>query len=216
MTWARGPAGITNMKAAFLLPTDFQSQGPRKKNVIFDTNIDKLARGLFLRANIQPFMPYVGRYTSSLSGICSGGRGFEQRPIHQIFFEQIQAIACRRAVASTNFLVPIDPSIDVPIWRVTNTSLSGIGAYYGQSENHETMRPVGFMSRKFTDVQHSYTMHDQEMLAITELLLKWREKFIGRRVNIVTDIVTDHEANEWFKIRPLMSGQHICWQQFLI
>lgn len=155
---------------------------------------------------IQRFIPGISELLTPLSSICANGRPFEWRPIHRKCFEEIK----RRALIAP-ILRPINPALKLPIWLVTDASVSGVGAYYGQGESHHTMQPAGFMSRKFTDAQRSYTTRDHEMLAILEALLKWREKFIGYHVKVITD----HEANEWFKSKPYSLGRHIRWQQFL-
>ena len=64
-----------------------------------------------------------------------------------------------------------------------------------QGPTWQTCRPAGFMSKKFSATQHNYRMFETETLAILEGLLKWEDKLLGTRVNIVTD----HEALEFFK-----------------
>ena len=54
-----------------------------------------------------------------------------------------------------------------------NVSKTGIGAMYGQSPTWQTCRPAGSMSKKFTDAQQNYTVHELETLAILEALIKW-------------------------------------------
>src|ERR1700723_707509 len=93
-------------------------------------------------------------------------------------------------------LQPVDPSSDEPIWVICDASASGIGAVYGQGQTWQTCRPTGFMSKKFTGAQMNYCVFKMETIAILEALLKWEDKLISNRLNVVTD----HRALEFFKI----------------
>ncbi|KAJ3475421.1 hypothetical protein NLI96_g11847 [Meripilus lineatus] len=50
-----------------------------------------------------------------------------------------------------------------------------------------------------------------EMIAILEALLKWEDKLLGRRINIVTD----HKALEFFKDQRQLSNRQTRWMEFL-
>lgn len=149
---------------------------------------------------IQRFMPDISGLTGPLSSICANGQPFEWRPIHRKCFEEIKLWALRAPI-----LRPVNPNLKELIWLVTDASVSEVGAYYGQGSDHKVMQPAGFMSKKFIDAQRSYTTCDQEMLRILEALLKWQEKFIGLHIKVITD----HEANEWFKSKSFSLGRHI-------
>ena len=108
-----------------------------------------------------------------LSGMCANGLPFLWRGIHNKCLETIKAIVSQKLS-----LRPINRASKEPIWVVCDACPSGCGAYYGQGEDWKTMRPAGFMSKKFTDVQHSYFTYKHEMLGAIEALKKWDE--IGR------------------------------------
>ena len=67
------------------------------------------------------------------------------------------------------------------------------------------------MSRKFTDAQHHYCIHEQEMLAILEALLKWEDKLLGYCIHVVTD----HKALEFFKMQSRLSSRQTRWMDYL-
>ena len=104
--------------------------------------------------------------------------------------DNIKILACK-----TPILWPIDSRTDEPIWLICDASASGIGCVYGQGPTWETCRPAGFMSKKFTAAQHNYRVFEMETIAILEGLIKWEDKLIGNKINIVTD----HRALEFFK-----------------
>jgi hypothetical protein len=50
-----------------------------------------------------------------------------------------------------------------------------------------------------------------ETIAILEALLKWEDKLLGNRVNIVTD----HRALEFFKTQQWLSSRQMRWMEYL-
>lgn len=113
------------------------------------------------------FMPDVSVYTSPLSSMVHNDRPFVWRPLQDKCFEQIKALTCKAPI-----LKPIDLLKDEPIWVICDASLYGVGAVYGQGPKWQTCRPVGFLSKKFTNAQSAYHTYEQEALAIMEALLK--------------------------------------------
>jgi RNase H-like domain found in reverse transcriptase len=73
--------------------------------------------------------------------------------------------------------------------------MSGIGTMYGQGDEWQTCQPVGFMSKKFTLAQMNYRVFEIETITILEALLKWEDKLLGWKLQIVTN----YKALEFFK-----------------
>jgi hypothetical protein len=105
-------------------------------------------------------------------------------------------------------LCPIDQTSSDPVWVVCNACPSGCGAYYGQGEDWKTMKPAGFMSKKFTDMQRSYFTYEHKTLGAIEALKKWDNKLLG-----LTEIwiITDHEALKIFMLKAHSGLRQICW-----
>ena len=116
----------------------------------------------------------MSAYTTPLSGICLQGLTFQWRKLHDKCFESIKAIASRKLSPK-----PVDRNSKEPIWVVTDTCSSGCGAYYRQGNDWKTMRPAGFMSKKFTDAQRAYFTYKHETLRVIEALKKWDDIFLG-------------------------------------
>ena len=169
-------------------------------------NHKDVQRFLGLVQYLAHFMPDVTAYTSPLSAICRNGQPFYWKPLHETCFNNIKAIACRSPI-----LKPIDPTSNDPIWVICDASTSGIGAMYGQGENWQTCRPAGFMSKKFTPAQTNYRVFEMETIAILEALLKWEDKLLGRKLQIVTD----HKALEFFKTQRRLNSRQARWMEFL-
>jgi len=73
---------------------------------------------------------------------------------------------------------------------------------YGQEPTWKDCHPAGFISKKFTTAQQNYTVHELEMLAILEALLKLEDKLMGYELYIITN----HKALEFFKTQSLLTN----------
>ena len=120
--------------------------------------------------------------------------------------DNINALACKVPI-----LRPTDLSGDKPIWVICDMSASGIGAVYRQGPDWQSCRPAGFMSKKFTAAQHNYHVFEMETIAILEALLKWEDKLLSNRINVVTD----HRALEFFKTQRRLSSCQMWWMEYL-
>lgn len=56
------------------------------------------------------------------------------------------------------------------IFVVSDASLSGGGGYICQGESLETAKPAVYHSRVFTPMQMNYPVHEQELLALEEVI----------------------------------------------
>ncbi|KAL1939365.1 hypothetical protein VTO73DRAFT_9921 [Trametes versicolor] len=169
---------------------------------------DEVLRFLGLVQYLAHFMPDLSAFTSPLETISRNGQPFHWRPLHQTCLDRIKAMACKAPI-----LKPIDPDCDETIWVITDASVCGVGAVYGQGPDWRTCRPAGFMSKKFTSAQRSYQTYEHEALGIIEALLKWEDRLIGRKFRIATD----HEALLTMRDvkRDTRSGRLIRWDEFL-
>jgi hypothetical protein len=155
------------------------------------------------------FMPDVSAFTSPLSGM-SRMKAWTWGPLHEKCFASLKSIASKSPI-----LKPIDydraREKGENIYLVCDTSISGIGSYYGQGANWQTCHPAGFLSKKFSAAQHSYHTYEQETLAILEGLLRWEDKLLGHEIIIITD----HCTLEFFNTQRTMSLWQICWYEYL-
>ena len=67
----------------------------------------------------------------------------------------------------------VDFSTNEPVWVITDGSKNGVDASYGQGKDWEHCHPSGFLSKKFSNAQHNYCMHEHETIAVLEALMKW-------------------------------------------
>jgi len=163
-------------------------------------------RFLGLIEYIARFLPNVSAYTTPLSGMCHNGLPFIWRGLHDKCFETIKAIAGQKLI-----LQPINRTTNQPVWVVCDACPSGCGAYYGQGEDWKTMKPSGFMSKKFTDAQRSYFTYEHETLGVIEALKKWDDELLGLSE---IRVVTDHEALKTFMQKAHTGPRQIRWSQW--
>ena len=76
-------------------------------------------------------------------------------------------------------LKPVDFSMNELVWVITDGSKTGVGAIYRQGKDWEHCHPAGFLSKKFTNVQHNYRTHEHETIVVLEALMKWEDKLLG-------------------------------------
>ena len=150
---------------------------------------------------ISRFLPNVSAYMTPLSGMCSDGLPFIWRNLHDKCFESIKAIASKRLS-----LKLIDRTKQDTVWVVSNACPSGCGAYFGQGEDWKTMRPAGFMSKKFTDTQRSYFTYEHKTLGVIKALKKWDDVLLGLPE---IKVVTDHQALKTFMQKAHAGPQQI-------
>ena len=135
-------------------------------------------------------------YTTPLSGAAHNNRAFQWTPLLDKCFKSIKALAARAPI-----LKPVDFSSNEPVWVITDSSKTGVGAVYGQGKIWEQCPPAGFLSKKFSNVQHNYCTHEHETIVVLEALMKWEDKLLGRKFTLVTD----HKGLEYFKTRSVLS-----------
>lgn len=168
-------------------------------------NYADVERFLGLINYLSPWIPNVSAYTTPLSGMCANNRPLIWRALHQSCFDHIKPIACKAPVFK-----PVDFSKPDPVWIVTDASIAGCGAYYGQGKEWNTIRPAGFISKKCTNAQRNYFTYELEALTVLVALLKWKDKLLVHRINIATD----HKALEFFDRSSHQVPRHERWSTY--
>lgn len=120
-------------------------------------------------------------------------------------------VTIKNIVSEALNLTPINASLPDPTWVVCDTSVSGIGAYYGQGKTWDTCSPTGFHLHKFSDAQWNYRTHEQELLANLEALMAWEDKLLGRKFKVITD----HRSLEFFQTQGCLPPRQSKWWEYL-
>jgi len=148
---------------------------------------------------ISKFLPHIATLTAPLTAL-TGTAEFVWTALHDAAMTNI-----KKLIAGARIMKPVDYKSGVPIWLITDASLSGCGAWVGQGDTPETARPAALHSRKFTDAQHNYGTTDKEALAIIDTLSALNH--ILRDAEFT--IVTDHQPLRCLKGANELSGRRI-------
>ena len=92
----------------------------------------------------------------------------------------------------------------------TDASAYAIGGWLGQRKTgqpNEVVRPIVYWSRKMKDAETRYGVHEQELLAVVEMLRVTRPYVDGRPFICRTD----HEALKWLQEQPNLSRRQAGW-----
>ena len=92
-----------------------------------------------------------------------------------------------------------------------DSSQTGISALYGQGRDWDKCWPAKFLSKKFTSAQHNYCTHEHKTLVVLEALMKWEDKFLGRKFTVVTN----HKGLEYSKMQLNLSPRQTRWWEYL-
>ena len=108
---------------------------------------------------------------------------WEWRAIHERAFQRAKQI-----VGGAEVLRPLDFSPEAPtIWVNSDASLVGGGGYIAQGITIESARPAVYHSRIFNPAQTNYPVHEQELLALEDVIKSYEHWLIGRPFTAVTD-----------------------------
>lgn len=93
------------------------------------------------------------------------------------------------------------------VFRFTDASNTGTGAWIGVDTSRDSVQPVAYDSRTFNSAQRNYRVHDRELLAIINALNHWRPLLYGVPVHVYCD----HFTFQWFLGQRNLSPRQLRW-----
>ena len=150
---------------------------------------------------------------TQLCGTLKKAKGSAQRtPPKKRFFwgaEQQQAFdALKRAVASGPCLALPDESKPY----IVHTDASGYATGAVLMQQHEGgLRPIAFLSKRMSEAEQRYPVHEQELLAILNALKAWRHYLGGRRF----EVLTDHQSLQYVETSAMATPRQMRWAAWL-
>lgn len=155
------------------------------------TNVHEVRQFYGLANYYRRFIKGFSQIAAPLASLFKQTNGDKRknRPIiwntqHQVAFEQLKH-------ALTNAPVLHQPDPSKPYIIETDASDFAVGYLLLQKGDDGLLHPIAFDGRKLTDAERKYPIHEKELLAIKEALVKWRHYIEN---NLVTTILTDHES----------------------
>ncbi len=91
----------------------------------------------------------------------------------------------------------------------TNASDEAIETCISQSDDKKCLHLIAFHSRKFTDAELNYEIHDKKLLAIVNSFKQWRVYLKESRHQI--QVYTDHKNLLYFMITKVLNRRQIRW-----
>jgi len=90
-----------------------------------------------------------------------------------------------------------------------NASDKAIEACISQSDDKKCLHLIAFHSRKLTDAELNYEIHDKKLLAIVNFFKQWRVYLKESRHQI--QVYTDHKNLLYFMIMKILNRRQIRW-----
>lgn len=104
--------------------------------------------------------------------------------------------------------VPLTYTVGVPpIWMITDGSSTGISSLVSQGEDWKTAKVAAFYSAKLNPAQQNYPVHEIEMLAGIEIMLRHADILQGTRFKWLTD----HKGLTRLLNQKNLSGRQARW-----
>lgn len=97
----------------------------------------------------------------------------------------------------------------LPAFVETDASDLVLAGILSQKDEQGVLHPVAFWSRRMTDVESRYDIHDKEMLAIVEVLKEWRPELEGTEEPV--EVVSDHKGLEYFMTKRALTRRQGRW-----
>lgn len=142
-----------------------------------------------------------------LHGITGDTVPFRWEFTHQRAFEDTKQIVHAHR---DHHRVPLRYDPGAPqIWMITDGCNSGIAGVVCQGDNWKTAKVAAFFSAKLNPAQQNYPVHEIEMLAGVETMLRHRDILQGARFKWLTD----HKGLEYLFTQKDLSGRQARWIQ---
>jgi hypothetical protein len=163
------------------------------------------------------FIADFSKIAAPLSALCGtlrkgkGGTAARKRPKKDFAWgtEQEAAFkALKKAVASAPCLALPDES--KPFVLHCDASGYATGAVLMQQYS-DGMRPIAFLSKKMSDAETRYPVHEQELLAILNALKAWRHYLGGRHFTVLTD----HQSLQYVETSAMATPRLMRWAAWL-
>jgi len=130
---------------------------------------------------ISQFIPHIATITAPLTEL-SGNAEWLWTDLQEVAFKAVKQAADKHKV-----LRPIDYNKPDMIWLFTDASPTGTGAWIGHGPTRDAVRPAAFHSKKLTPSQSNYPTHQQETLAIIEVMEAFAPHLRHRKFTVVRD-----------------------------
>jgi hypothetical protein len=152
----------------------------------------------------RQFIKDYSKVAAPLTDLTKSDRVFEWTAEAEEAFQELKT-----RFSTEPILVIFDPK--KPSVVETDASDKAIGACLSQADEKGKLRPVAYLSRKFTPAESNYEVHDKELLAIIESFRHWRVYLEGQAHE--TKVISDHQNLTRFLSTHIMTPRQMRWYQ---
>jgi len=169
------------------------------------TNRDLLRGFLGSVGYLGDYIPNIRIPMGILHGLTGDTVPFRWGFTEQRAFEDVEVLV---QAACNHHRVPLDYVENATqVWMVTDGCATGVAGVISQGTNWRTAGIAAFYSAKLNSMQQNYPMHEIEMLAGVETMLRHRDILQGVRFKWVTD----HKGLEHLLHQRNLSGRQARW-----
>jgi transposase InsO family protein len=161
---------------------------------------------LGLASFYRRFIDNFSRIVTPLTNLLKKGKKFRWDKSTQKAFEDLKT-----SFTTAPVLQHFDPSLEVIL--ETDASDRALGGAISQRGPDGMLHPIAFFSRKFNGAELNYEIYDKEMLAIVEVMDRYRYYFEG--LGHKTTVYTDHRNLLWFTETKVYNRRQARWAEKL-
>ena len=161
---------------------------------------------LGLASFYRRFIDNFSQIVTPLTNLLKKGKKFHWDKPTQKAFEKLKT-----SFTTAPILRHFDPSLDVIV--ETDASDRAMGGAISQRGPDGLLHPIAFFSRKFNGAELNYEIYDKEMLAIVEVMDRYRYYFEG--LGHKTTVYTDHRNLLWFTETKVYNRRQARWAEKL-
>ena len=127
-------------------------------------------------------------------------------------YEQREAFEkLKKKFTSAPILASFDPERKIIL--ETDALDQALGSCLSQPDAEKQLHPVAYRSRKFSDPELNYDVHDKELLAIVDAFEEWRA-YLERSRHLIV-VYSDHKNLSYLTTTKKLNRQQVRWAELL-
>jgi hypothetical protein len=162
-------------------------------------SVDDVRSFLGLCGYYRKFVHRFSHIAAPLSDLTRKENEFKWTEVEQRAFDELKA-----ALVQGPVLIVPDPKL--PFTLATDASGYAVGGALTQDQGRG-QQPVAFLSKRMSNAEMKYPVHEQELLAVIRALDTWRHYLHGQKFTVITD----HHSLTYLLTQPKLSKRQSRW-----